>query len=207
MCTTKKRKKERRKRSCSNALMEDEHRCLSFKEPNLVTDLELEEEEEGNERSTNQQWNQQRAISMICIPFVHGEKNYGAFAYGENCGGLYVYNSSHCSSLAQCTCGNKQEERRNSNDALVDEEEEEEESFIAWASRKEPNVVKKNLKKNGIKDQCNNNNNNGNNDNNGNNNNNNGNNGINNNNNGNNGINNNGNNGNNNNNDDQNPYT
>ncbi|KAH9557365.1 hypothetical protein CY35_07G081600 [Sphagnum magellanicum] len=134
--------------------MEDEHRCLSFKEPNLVTDLELEEEEEGNERSTNQQWNQQRAISMICIPFVHGEKNYGAFAYGENCGGLY-----------------------------------------------------KNLKKNGIKDQCNNNNNNGNNDNNGNNNNNNGNNGINNNNNGNNGINNNGNNGNNNNNDDQNPYT
>jgi hypothetical protein len=78
--------------------------------------------------------------------------------------GLYVYNSSDCSSLAQCTCGNKQEEeekRRNSNDALVDEEEEEEEeSFIAWASRKKPNVVKKNLKKNGIKDQCNNNNNN-----------------------------------------------
>jgi hypothetical protein len=76
--------------------------------------------------------------------------------------GLYVYNSSDYSSLAQCTCFNKQEEeeeeRRNSNDALVDEEEEEEESFIAWASRKEPNVVKKNLKKNGIKDQqCNNN--------------------------------------------------
>jgi hypothetical protein len=60
MCTTKKRQKERRKRSCSNALMEDEHSCLSFKEPNVMTNLELEEEEEeeeeeGNERSRNQQ--------------------------------------------------------------------------------------------------------------------------------------------------------
>ncbi len=40
--------------------MEDEHSCLSFKEPNVMTDLELEEEEEeeeeeGNERSRNQQ--------------------------------------------------------------------------------------------------------------------------------------------------------
>ncbi len=101
-------------------------------------------------------------------------KELWSFTYGENCGGFYIYNSSDCSIFAQCTCGDKQEEeeeeRRNSSDALVDqqdeeekEEEEEEESFIAWASRKEPNVVKKNLKKNGIKDQCNNNGNNGNN--------------------------------------------
>ncbi len=71
--------------------MEDEHRCLSFKEPNVVTDLELEEEEEeGNERSTNQQWNQQRAISIICIPFVHGEKNYGAL-HMERIVGVFTY--------------------------------------------------------------------------------------------------------------------
>jgi hypothetical protein len=93
MCTTKKRKKEKRKRSCSNALMEDEHRCLSFKEPNVVTDLELEEEEEeeeGNERSRNQQWNQQRAISIICIPFVRGEKNYGALHMERIVGALRI---------------------------------------------------------------------------------------------------------------------
>jgi hypothetical protein len=91
MCTTtQKRKKERRKISCSNALMEDEHRWLSFKEPNVVTDLELEEEEEGNERSTNQQWNQQRAISIICIPFVRGEKNYGALHMERIMGALRI---------------------------------------------------------------------------------------------------------------------